>query len=205
MTAYYHINRIVPWGSYDLLNAGDTIHVGDESNPYFKYFEEQRKAYKVTTDSNSGQEEDFLAIEYLEKVKEGLINPNNLPSIAHGIASHFVMFARELIWEQIRKEEFPKLPSRQRCIWLIPDLDGVRYWIGRLNMSNPFQVVEVNAEGSIHIGDERLLLGDSEPLNETFQKCRKYWNGDIINNQHTEIIFEGKLTITKVINEKDYA
>lgn len=199
---YYHINRDVPWASKPLLVVGDVIDIGGESNPYFKYFEEQRKLYHVTN-SSDGSILDVPGVKYLSAVKNGEITSSNLPAIAHEMATHFVTYIRELIWEDVRKKEFPHLPSRQRCIWLIPNIEGVRYWVRRLESED--QVVRVKTQGRLHKASESFLLGDSEPMNLTIQKARQYWLGVVEQVGTEEIIFEGRITVEEIIDPAVYA
>lgn len=195
--SYYHINRITPWMNRQLFSVGDVIDIGGESNPYFRFFEEQKKTYTVTNTAD-GTQIDIPGVKYLNAVKSGQINPNNLAAIAHDVACHFVAYVRELIWEDVRRREFPHLPSRQRCIWLIQDLAGVQYWQNRLGPGG--QVVRVTTQGRMHIASESFLLGDSEPMNTTIQKARQYWLGVIEQKGTEEVIFEGRLVVQEIID-----
>ena len=191
---YYHINRIVPWSQHKKLNIGDEFDVGEESNPYFRYFETHKKIYPVTNITN-GSTINLSGVKFIGDISKGLINlPDmsaaNVARIAHDILNHFVSYLREIIWEDVRKTEFPHLPSRQRCIWLIPDIEGVKYWLSRLELQSPdYQVLRLNLQGRLHQASELYLLGDSEPMEETIIKVRKYWRGLIEQPGTEEIIF----------------
>ncbi|MFQ5998433.1 MAG: DUF2441 domain-containing protein [Candidatus Bathyarchaeia archaeon] len=200
---FYHVNRQVAWSSYTLLKAGDSLDVGGESNPYFRFIEKSKKTYGVT--QPDGSELQVPGMRFLNAVRRGEVNSPKLPDIAYDLANHLVVFLRELIWEDVRSREFPHLPSRQRCIWLIPSIDGVRYWIGRMGIESNFQVLQLRVQGRIHTASESHLLGDSESLETAIQMARQYWLGIVEDPKTQEMIFEGRIRVTSVLDESMYA
>jgi Protein of unknown function (DUF2441) len=202
---YFHINRVVEWSPHEKLSAGDKFDVGGESNPYFRFFEKFHKTVPVTN-TNDGKIMDVPGVKFVGEVANGKINSPDVAKIAHGILKHFVAYIRELIWEDVRKKEFPHLPSRQRCYWLIPNIEGVKYWCGRLALEKTeFQVIRVRVQGRLHKASEKYLLGDSEPLEVSIQKARQYWLGVVEESSSEEIIFEGQVTVQEVIDPAVYA
>jgi hypothetical protein len=199
---YYHINRLVPWSRYGLLSVSDEIYIGGESNPYFRFFETQRKAYPVTLDS--GEVIQVPGVKFIASVSRGEINPEDLAGTALDLTKHLVAYLRELIWEDVRKREFSHLPSRQRCIWLILNQAGVRYWLRRMDVGDNFQVLRIQVQGSIHKASESYLLGDSEPMEESIEKARQYWRGVIEDAETEEIIFEGRMQVVEVMPKSFY-
>ncbi len=200
-TDYYHINRSVPWSPYATLKADDQFDVGGNSNPYFKFFETQKKAYPVT--QSDGSQLMVSGVRFVGAVAKGEVNSPNIAGIAYDLAKHLVAYVRELVWEDLRKKEFPHLPSRQRCICLIPTLAGVKYWIKRMELSGEYQVLRV--QGRIHKASESFLLGDSEPMEETIRKARQYWLGVVEAPNTEEIIFEGRVRVAEVVPNEAYA
>lgn len=201
---YFHINRILPYSLHQPLKIGDSIDVGGESNPYFRFYEKNNKTYQLTT--TDGQSLQIPGVKFIGSVKSGEINCPNLPDIAYDVSRHLAGLVGELIWEEIRRKEFPHLPSRQRCIWLIPDMSGVKYWASRLGVTyGTHQVLRVRCQGRMHIASEQYLLGDSVPLEEAISKARQYWLGVIPAQNTEEIIFEGRFTVHEVIPQEQYA
>lgn len=201
---YFHINRTISYSPHQLLNVGDSVDIGWESNPYFRQFEKNGKTYTITT--NEGQSLQIPGVKFIGGVKRGEINSPNLAAIAYELSRHLAGLVGELIWEDVRRNEFPHLPSRQRCIWLIPDIAGVRYWISRLEIPpGTYQVLRVRCQGRIHIASEKHLLGDSVSLDEATRKARQYWLGVIPEPNTEEIIFEGRFTIHEVVHLEQYA
>ena len=200
---YYHINRLASWSPFKKWEEGEEINIGGESNPYFSFFETQQKAYSVTTEDG---EVSVPGAKFLGCVARNEINSPNAANIAHDLVQHFVAYVRELIWEDVRKTEFPHLPSRQRCIWLIPSREGVSFWLNRLGLEGQeFQIARVRLQGRLHVGSDEHLLGDSEPMELTIKRARQYWLGINDSEATQEILFEGRLKIQEFIEAAEFA
>lgn len=201
---YFHINRALPYSRHALLRAGDTIELGHESNPYFRVYETSRKAYSLP--GADGQAVQVPGVNFLGAVRRGEINCPTLPVIAHEVATHLAGLVGELVWEDVRQREFPALPSRQRCVWLAPDLAAVRYWLARLGPgATAVQVLRVRCRGRLHVASETHLVGDSVTLEEAVSRARRYWQGLRPEAGREEIIFEGQLTVQEVLDPAQYA
>lgn len=198
---YFHINRVVNRPSTKMWNVGDTIEIGRKVNPYFSFMESERKTYTVrmfdlTTQKLSGKQ-------LLNAVCSGQASCLNVAEIALDIVDHLVTYVREIIWEDIRKSEFPHLPSRQRCIWLIADVEGLKFWLQNLDLEEQvFQILKVKVEGKLHIANDEHLLTDSEPMLKTIERARQYWSGSKDNATSREILFEGNLTVLDIVDPR---
>ena len=201
---YYHINRVVPWSPHGPLSVGDEVDVGGVSNPFFRFFETQRRTVPVTQQHDRSVQQ-VPGIEFLSSVRRGATTTQDLPTIAENVAGHFMRYVRELIWEDVRRREFPRLPSRQRCVWLIPTQEGVRYWLQNLDVTPGFQVLRVRVQGRLHVASQTYLLTDSEPMEETIKKARLYWSGVVEEEETTEIIFEGRVRVEEIMSPSFYA
>src|SRR5262249_50642198 len=116
---FYHINANANLSPYDLMRVGQEIEIGKESCPFFRLYETWTRTYRVRGPAGVIE---IPALDYLQRIKDGditLDNPEFLKAASVEIARHFMMLARELVWENIRVTEFPDAPSRQRCVWLI--------------------------------------------------------------------------------------
>lgn len=197
---YYHINRNVAWSPYGPLNVGDEIDFGDSSNPFFRYFETQQRTQNVNINGNPVRVPD---IQFLRMLSDGnmttTMTVRDLASFARDLANHFMMYARELLFEDVRRSEFTHLPSRQRCGWLIPEWDGVKFWLGRMNVGGQFQVVRVRVWGNLHTGSDAYLLHDSEPMTQTLENARRYWRGEPAQMGTEEVLFEGRMRVVEVM------
>lgn len=201
---YFHINRKTGWSPYDILAVDEKIDIGGASNPYFSFFEKYRKTVPVTN-SDDGSLMDVPGVKFIGAVASGEVQSDNVAGIANDLLRHFVAYVRELIWEDVRAKEFPHLPSRQRCIWLIPNIEGVKFWVNRIGLTGTdFQVLRVRGQGRIHTASEDHLLGDSEPMDESIKKARQYWLGIVENQCTQEVIFEGRLKIHEIVDPANY-
>lgn len=202
---YFHINRKTTWSPYDVLATGSQIDVGGTSNPYFGFFEKFSRTVPVTN-SDDGTKLEVPGVKFVGAVARGEVQTDNIAGIASDLLNHFVAYVRELIWEDVRAKEFPHLPSRQRCIWLIPDIEGVKFWINRIGLNgSEFQVLRVRGQGRIHTASESYLLGDSEPMEESLAKARQYWLGVVEDHATKEVIFEGRLNVQEIVSPELYA
>ncbi len=107
----------------------------------------------------------------------------------------------ELIFENIRVEKYPHLPSRLNCIFLC-EKNEVTKWYPAI--SDDFKttppIYEFAVNGKEHKADQRWLDQDILPHGNYIQAGQKYWAGDLFdaNNETThEILFTGELTKTK--------
>src|SRR5437667_5121499 len=124
---FFHVNSNANLSTYDLMRRGTTINIGNESSPFFSIYETWQRTYPVRKDT--GEVQQVPAMRFLNEVKAGNITPDNLSQTAYEVANHFLMLARELLWETVRLNEFPEAPSRQRCIWLTRTLEQARDWV----------------------------------------------------------------------------
>ncbi|QWL80823.1 DUF2441 domain-containing protein [Aeromonas hydrophila] len=199
---YFHINRMVHWSPFKKWEVGEEIDIGGESNPYFSFFESQQKTYPVNTDSGVVN---VPGVHFIGEIARGAIQSSDAAKISNELVTHFVAYVRELIWEDIRKTEFPHLPSRQRCIWLIPSREGVAFWLNALGVKGQdYQIARVQLQGRLHVGSNEHLLGDSEPMLVTIKRARQYWLG-ISNSEATqEVLFEGRIRVKEFIDPAEF-
>lgn len=170
------------------LAIDQTIRLGDGYNPFFQFYENARE-YAVAQEN--GTVMNVKAVSWLKHVRDGKItvDPARLASIASDIAVHYVMLCRELIMEQVRRDDFKsEPPSRQRCLYACETLDQARHWNDRLGGGS---ICELSCTGTIHRADAALLLGDSEPLSLTIARAKMYWRGERSNHPEWETLFVG--------------
>ena len=186
----YHVTLTKPYKQAFVVNQ--SVKIGDAYNPFFGFYEGARE-YPVTQADGSILQ--IRAVAFLRQARDGQINSPQLATIATEVAVHYVMLCRELIMEEIRRDEFNSVPpSRQRCLYGCNTLDEARYWNQRIGESGT--ICELTCTGSIHRADARLLLGDSEPLSLTRDRARAYWRGDVGQNPEMETLFVGNATVS---------
>src|SRR5689334_8757887 len=102
--SYFHINSNANLSPHDLMRMGSIIEIGQQTNPFFRLYETWQRTYDVTN-VDTKEVLRVPSIRFLRCVKEGSVTTDALPTIAHDVANHFLMLARELFWENVRLAE----------------------------------------------------------------------------------------------------
>lgn len=199
---FFHIamNHQYPWSNHLPVKSGDVVTTGS-INPYFNYY--LNSYYPQETVNTPSGPVWHSRLQVLQELKDGRFqNPNSqhVAKMGFETAKYFSNYARELIWENIRKEEFNHLPSRQRCIWIAQGEENLEFWLKRIGKpEGEINVFRVVPSGSLHFTSEEHLLTDVEPYDVTLIKARKYWNGVVTDQLSTEVLFEGTLEIKEQV------
>ncbi|MGB9151816.1 MAG: DUF2441 domain-containing protein [Alphaproteobacteria bacterium] len=188
---FFHITRDVAHNQHAPLMIGSTLEIGNRPNPFFGFYESVR-SYSVTTPTEVVQ---VPAIKFLKSISRGEINCPTLPKIAADVAEHYLLLAREIIMEQVRREIAPDAPSRQTCLWLTDTIEAARVWQVRLGGS--YRIARLRVHGVIQRVDAAHLLGDSEPLSKTYDRARLYWEGHHSANPEAETLFAGSAEVVE--------
>jgi hypothetical protein len=165
--------------------------MGEQHTPFFGFYEGEL-SYMIDGGKNK-----VKAVDFLKRVgnKSIVIPQDEFAKIAEEVAMHYVKLCRELIMEEIRRDEFnSEPPSRQRYLYACDTLDEARYWKQRVGQGSI--VCELTCTGTINRGDAGWLLGDSEPLSVTKDRARKYWRGEAGPNPQWETLFVGRAKVT---------
>ena len=214
---YYHIQAAAYWNKYPIWQVGDSITIGQGKNPYFAYFDEFGGNL---TNPNNGRGYSANAVASLVLMNmDGQPKDPDLASFYHydplktlvytrDILNHYTKFARETVYEEVRKQNFPELPSRQRCLWAIPDdvntADYIRFWWPQLNLNNR-RILKLELSGKLHRANQEFLLSVSNPLNFMRQYAYRYWIGEQGTNiNEVECLFEGVAKVIDIIDPQVY-
>jgi hypothetical protein len=187
----FHLTETKPYKQAFALDQQVTI--GEVFNPFFGFYESARE-YPVL---HEGQTIQVKAVDWLKRVRDGQIRTDQqtLAKIAAEVAVHYVMLCREIIMEEMRREEFDSSPpSRQRCLFVCDTLDEARNWKGFVGQASI--VCELTCTGTTHRADQNWLLGDSEPLSVSIDRARRYWRGEASANPKWETLFVGQAKVT---------
>ncbi|WP_027626267.1 DUF2441 domain-containing protein [Clostridium lundense] len=192
---YYHIHRIDQWqGEW---KANSVIYWGQkELNNFNKFYNN----HGFTTNLTNGmgylygrkalrnflkQPESFQIQNYREIIQQALI-----------IIKEQCIFTRETIFEEVRGNYFPSLPSRKTCLWVCTK-DSLPYWWSALNGTK--KIFKLELTGIMHKADEKYLICDTLSHDEIRANAFNYWTGsDGLNPKKEELLFEG---VIKVLQE----
>lgn len=198
MNTYYHIsnNPGCTW------KAGDEVYFGHEYNKFWRSFLEKGAYINLNGEKRPADQVIKYALNayaYNEPVppqmKDYRFHPVYTLKEAMDCLGQSMRIIRELIFESIRKECYPHLPSRHNCIWLIPDdKQSLDFW-KKLVHGNNKRIFRVETEGTIHRAANKWLIAGTIPLNEINSLAHNYWKGNDAGGLEDEILFIGKLKI----------
>lgn len=102
---------------------------------------------------------------------------------------------RELIFESVRTANYPGLPSRHTCIWLVPDdKQSLQFWKSLVHGHHK-RIFRVEAEGIVHRAANKWLITGTIPLQDIHSLAHHYWQGKDTGGVEDEMLFTGKLKI----------
>jgi len=196
---YYHIQR---FDCPHKWNVGNTFSFGNQNNHYANRFNNPGFVYATETGEKIQILQSFYRIKSL--LNTGNVSGIDLRKIVELIkvlrrfADDTLIVHRENVFEEIRAKNFPNLPSRKRCIWLIPfNKESLDFWVPRIPKRKIFQI---NATGKVHNSSERFLLFEEyNSLEDIRQAAFSYWAGVEGESKDDEIIFEGVIEVIQEI------
>lgn len=100
---------------------------------------------------------------------------------------------RELIFERVRKNEFPDAPSRLECIFVCKTSDGAKSFRSesRRNLDLIYEVEPTDVNSRMLETDWSLINSIiNKPLLEIEEDARKYWCGEIQNPDKKELLWD---------------
>jgi len=197
---FFTVNRVHEHVNNKPLMMGKRLDVGEELNPSALFRENvRRQTYGIKTDGG----EDITPIALINAVREGKIKPpQNIDLFVMQLLNSLNKTVAELLFEQVRKEEYPECPSRQKCLWLVETIEETKRWEKEFAPYGFFQTLEVEATGVVHYCDEIWLQIDADPYSEIRGKANRYWKGEMSDDPVTEIIFEGIIEVVDVHQDK---
>lgn len=102
---------------------------------------------------------------------------------------------REEALEAVRKEKYPKLPSRYHCIWVCNE-ENLDFWLSKLRKDSIIYKVELN--GELFKSSDSFLPEDGEKKENQKIEADKYWNPKFTDDDQertAEYLFQGKVKI----------
>ena len=148
------------------LKVGQTYTAGKEPNPFFKEFEK---------------------FAFPEPV---------LVCDAANIINEFALYTRERIFEDVRLEKFPDLPSRMTCLFIMSEENlaaKMLYWNKELGTATT--LYKISCTGKIHAVDGSISTHHGGHLGLLRQEAFAYWNGYDQCSEHQELLFSGSFTV----------
>lgn len=100
----------------------------------------------------------------------------------------------EFIWEMVRKNEYPQMPSRMESLFLFDKYENAKDFLYQYR--DPYyRVVEVELmEGNSQSFDMNWFSGvpSNVPITEVEKYARNYWEQKYTENPVVEVLFQGR-------------
>lgn len=203
MRTYFHIsNTNCNW------TVGDEIQIGKEDNNYWTSFMEKNEMIELQEEKHDAYKVVNAAFEHYAGIRpapQKMIDYhfNILQSLKETLEclGNTIKINREIIFESVRKEFHPKLPSRKTCIWLIPDKQSaLDFWIDILYKGKGQKIFQVEImDGLLHRASQDWLIGGTFSINEWINLAHNYWKGLKSGKKEDEVLYEGAMKIVKEI------
>ncbi|MBF0136742.1 MAG: DUF2441 domain-containing protein [Magnetococcales bacterium] len=179
-------------------NIGQLIMIDeDATNSFFKFYD----VFESKVDG-------VYFKEYLENFNKEISESTDISKIkncaeqALSVIREQSMFIRELIFENVRTQEFQyqELPSRKSGIWLCTK-ESLPFWFDELTRRGSRRIFKVNVTGKVHHGCENYLKNDVFSHEKYRENARAYWRGENINFKREEVLFVGKMTVQGIFSD----
>jgi uncharacterized protein DUF2441 len=111
---------------------------------------------------------------------------------------------KERIFEEVRAQDFPDRPSRQRCLFAFPEnLDPASYLPAMGFQMAGRTLVRITAaeDAKVHFANLSLLNAQLASDAQIAESARAYWSGKdtSVDKMTTEVLVEGNFIIEEVI------
>ena len=196
---YYHIQQIQPWKGQPWV-VGQTYFIGGKKNPFLGFYDlasfniqdpTSKNWYSLNNVANS-------MIKYIDKKEKDEylktfyhFSPEKTMKELYNALEEYLKLVREWTFEEVRREFFPSLPSRQRCLFVIPnDVKSLNYWWNALGKSG--SILKLELTGKLHRTNQLYLIATTDSLDHIRGKAFRYWAGASgSNSAEDEYLFEG--------------
>jgi hypothetical protein len=204
---YYHIQRNSSrkGGQW---NEGQTYFIGGKKNPFFGFYDFaafniqdpiSKNWYSLNEVANS-------MIKYIDKNEKDEylksfyhFSPEKSVRELYRVLEEYLKLVREWTFEEVRKEFFPNLPSRQRCLFVIPnDVQSLNYWWNTLGKNG--NILKLELTGKLHRTNQQYLLATTDSLDYIREKAFRYWAGASgSSSAEDEYLFEGFAKVLEAV------
>ena len=138
------------------------------------------------------------------KKEKNLVINSDIANLIFKTINDSAMITRELMFEEVRKELNPNLPSRLKCLYVCKTKKEIKDWIDIFRRTNKkdFQILKLKLTGSIFVGDASFILRQYISLNRKKEQAKMYWNGEK-KDKINEYLFVGTAVVEDILNNKD--
>lgn len=187
MNTLFHIRRIGTLNAQEFLRAGDIIQITG-MNCYSRYLWEESL---LTT---AGRVPFPVAVmPKLPELGQFQLHREMSRRLCKQLVEH--------VFEVIRRDHFPALPSRTNCIFAASSETAARQWGDSFGPHERYQLLELELPSSGHVfeGDASLVCYDTLPITEIQRYAQHYWKGSKSQKSMPEYLIESPARVLRVI------
>ncbi|QQO31164.1 DUF2441 domain-containing protein [Bradyrhizobium diazoefficiens] len=120
-----------------------------------------------------------------------VVRPGNWGRIVRLIGNRHTEWPRETILEEVRAKEFPALPSRFDCAFVIDAEEEARFYFSKFApLAVLYEVALIGPAAKSHEADWK----GTGPYDDTKEWARRYWRGDVMPHPETHMrLREGRV------------
>ncbi|MEO9484388.1 MAG: DUF2441 domain-containing protein [Ekhidna sp.] len=203
METFLHLNN-----TNSNWKEGDEIFIGKGYNNFWRTYLERDESFNIQGEELNAFKVLNAAFEEYSKIhpppkKMDSYHFQPIDTLRESIEClrNAITINRELIFESVRKDIYPHLPSRQKCIWLIPEVqESLRFWMSVLNRGERKRLFRLELlEGKFHRAAQEWLVGGTYSINKWNQLAKNYWEGERSGNIEDEVLYEGMIRIVEEV------
>ncbi|PEO65669.1 DUF2441 domain-containing protein [Bacillus toyonensis] len=105
--------------------------------------------------------------------------------------SIYAQYLKEMLFEEVRKTEFPLLPSRIKSIYLTDSYKGASKYKDKYGKNFIYEVEIENSNKAITVDMQWMDLSILQPYDTVKEMARNYYNGTSISDSVHWGIYEG--------------
>ena len=191
---YYHIHRVNQYTP--LWEPGNQIDFTNKNlNPFNAFYSSNYRCLKVNEHLYPPNQLSQLISSESETVSREQLW--SFFQFSKQVIEDYALYLRERVFEDVRFQYFPNLPSRRTGIWVFSE-SAKNYW--RTELYGESKVFKVSLTGIIHKADQKHLQAEVLPESILRQRAFCYWTGsDGTNPLEEEFLFEGIVKINEQI------
>ena len=183
---FYHISRQNNWSVDSVITAGIN------ENPFWCTC--KNCSVLVTVNQQQMPVVEMINQKYSFDVTQE--NIDFLYQTIENVSKETALYIREQVFEDVRKSNFPNLPSRQKCLWLC-DEKTLPYWNTAVTGPQRY-LLTLKVEGQLFCGDDNWLTADTFSSVEYANRAKQYWSGEMTANPRKEYLFYGEAVVKDI-------
>jgi hypothetical protein len=202
---FYHCRR------QNLLNLnweiGNVIKFSkDQENYYFSSLKDcildlKKSITYINIDTEIGKVAEIVHHEDFDKIRREkqilIVNSQYYIDQINDYFKKTIQLQQELIFDHVRKEINPQLPSRQSCIWVTNSIKDACKWAEIFNCTT---ILKLKLNGEVHKTNGKFIdINQNKDLYTVKSNAEKYWKGKDNKGDEIEFLFEGNIEILDLL------